>query len=234
MENDNRSTLFPRGSEVSTEENETTPIPDATSDRRTRFPRHYEIESTVNLAQNVAGPSRRLQKRFQPVNRLQIPLKRTIDSVNQPNSKRPASLFCKSHTPWIKYQKFRKEGSPGKTCLAYSTDSLGTVVAMKEYKISGIDKTCHLQMIDHPNIVNLIDAFEESRTIYLAYEIMELSLEQLQSGIHLKESDLSFICKELLNGLWYIHRDLGVCHTALTYNNIFISLKGDVKIGKLC
>ena len=71
------------------------------------------------------------------------------------------------------------------------------VVAIKEYKTSGIDKTCHLKMISHPNVVNLLDAFEQSRILYLAYELMDLSLEQLQSGIQLKESDLAFICKEV-------------------------------------
>ncbi|KAJ6133134.1 hypothetical protein N7471_008349 [Penicillium samsonianum] len=142
-------------------------------------------------------------------------------------------VFCKDHTPWIKYQKFKEGAKPGKTCLAYVTDSPGRVVAIKEYKTSGIDKTCHLKMISHPNIVNLLDAFEQSRTLYLAYEVMDLSLEQLQSGIQLKESDLAFICKELLHGLWYIHRDLGVCHTALTYDNVFISSQGSVKIANI-
>ncbi|KAJ6076843.1 hypothetical protein N7499_008824 [Penicillium canescens] len=88
-------------------------------------------------------------------------------------------------------------------------------------------------MISHPNVVNLLDAFEQSRILYLAYELMDLSLEQLQSGIQLKESDLAFICKELLHGLWYIHRDLGVCHTALTYDNVFISSQGRVKIANI-
>ncbi|KAJ5741085.1 hypothetical protein N7493_000957 [Penicillium malachiteum] len=238
-ENENRCTLFPRESDVSdsgpglAKGNDTIPTPERLGDRCTLFPRHFEIGSTIGLIQDVGEIPQRVQQRLQPVKRLQIPLKRTIDSENQPHPKRPASIFCKGHTPWIKYQKFPKEGRPGKTCLAYSTDSLGTVVAMKEYKTSGIDQTCHLQMIDHPNIVNLMDAFEESRVLYLVYEIMEVSLEQLQAGIQLKESDLSFICREVLNGLWYIHRDLGVCHTTLTYDNIFISSKGDVKIANI-
>ncbi|CAG8882584.1 unnamed protein product [Penicillium egyptiacum] len=241
---DNRCTLFPRGTDIASgtgpqnhnhdDSREIESHTDINDNRCTVFPRSTEIGDsefdTRNISQSQNREVRRLKKRHLPERWLQLPVKRTA-KADEPRPKRQTPVFCKDHTPWMKYQKFKEGAKPGKTCLAYVTDSPGMVVAMKEYKTSGIDKTHHLKMISHPNIVNLLDAFEQSRTLYLAYELMDLSLEQLQSGIQLKESDLAFICKELLHGLWYIHRDLGVCHTALTFDNMFISSQGSVKIG---
>jgi serine/threonine protein kinase len=78
---------------------------------------------------------------------------------------------------------------------------------------------------------------------------MEISLEQLHSGLTLKEGDIAFVCKEvrqafdqhllllinrlkIFHGLWYIHRDLSICHTRIDCSNIFLSAEGRVKIGQ--
>ncbi|CAG8897546.1 unnamed protein product [Penicillium egyptiacum] len=199
---DNRSTLFPRSTDIASgttpqnnndDSGEIESHTDINDNRITRFPISAEIGDSEFDTRNLSQP----QKRHLPTRWLQVPVKRAA-KADEPRPKRQTPLFCKDHTPWMKYQKFKEEAQPGKTCLAYVTDSPGMVVAMKEYKTSGIDKTSHLKMISHPNIVNLLDAFEQSRTLYLAYELMDLSLEQLQSGIQLKESDLAFIYKELL------------------------------------
>lgn len=207
---DNRGTLFPRSTDIASgtipqnnnhdDNREIESHTDINDNRITVFPRSTEIGDSESDTRNISEPQnrevQRLPKRHLPAQWLQLPVKGTA-KADEPGPKRQAPLFCKDHTPWIKYQRFKQGAKPGKTCLAYATDSPGTVVAIKEYKTSGIDKTCHLKMISHPNIVNLLDAFEQSRILYLAYELMDISLEQLQSGIQLKESDLAFICKEV-------------------------------------
>lgn len=211
---DDHSKLFPREKETGDEEiaikvnnhsyltmnNEEEGILNAK--RCTTFPRSSEVQDislgnpTSEILSDKTTGVRRLQKRRMPQQQLQMPIK-YIENSEGPCEKRPTLTFLKDHNPWMKYQKFKKEAEPGKTCLAYHIDSPGMVVAIKEYKTGGINKTYHLQKIIHPNIVNLLDAFEESKTLYLVYELMELSLEQLQSGILLKESDLAFISKEV-------------------------------------
>jgi hypothetical protein len=69
------------------------------------------------------------------------------------------------------------EGSPGKTCLANSTESLGLVVAIKEYKKNGIDKSCYLLRPTNSNVVDLMYVFSDDKVIYLAYEYMLVNLE---------------------------------------------------------
>lgn len=204
---DNRWTLFPRSTDIAlgtvsqnnNDSRETDSHTDINDNRITVFPRSADIGNsafdTRNISQPQNGEVRRHQKRYLPAQWPQLPVKAA--KIDEPRPKSQVPLFCKDHTPWMKYQKFKEGAKPGKTCLAYATDSPGRVVAIKEYKTSGIDKTCHLKMISHPNVVNLLDAFEQSRILYLAYELMDLSLEQLQSGIQLKESDLAFICKEV-------------------------------------
>ncbi|KAE8407124.1 kinase-like domain-containing protein [Aspergillus pseudonomiae] len=62
---------------------------------------------------------------------------------------------------------------------------------------------------------------------------MVISLEQLHSGFQLQELHISFICKEVLNGLSYIHKDLAICHSRIQCDNIFIDKDGCVKIADI-
>ena len=111
--------------------------------------------------------------------------------------KRQSLPFCKEHSPWMIYRKFKTEGQPGKTCLAYEFETPGSVAAIKEYKLDEIDKTKQLLRTSHTNIVNLLNAFADSKIVYLAYELMEVSLEQMHSGVVLGEFEVSFICREV-------------------------------------
>ncbi|KAN0068543.1 hypothetical protein V8E54_013267 [Elaphomyces granulatus] len=129
--------------------------------------------------------------------RLPLLVKRLLDERSI-DSKRAMSSFCGEGNPWTKYKQPAKEGNPGKTCLAYDYRPPGSIVAIKQYSVS-----------------------EASAVVYLAYERMDLSLEQLHLCIKLEESHISIICKEVLQGLAYIHQQLQICYIA-----------GQVKIGK--
>ena len=133
---------------------------------------------------------RRLQKRIGP--------KQQRSDDLPPTLKRQSTEFCKPCIPWIRYTPFTMEGKPGKTCLAYDKNRPGDVVAIKQYRVGGINKSQHLLRTSHQNLVNLLDSFKDGRTIYLAYEHMSISLEQLHSGFQLQELHISFICKEVL------------------------------------
>ncbi|KAJ5733293.1 hypothetical protein N7533_013740 [Penicillium manginii] len=111
--------------------------------------------------------------------------------------KKAQTSFCLNTSPWVKYQKFMAENIAGKTCIAHQSDSPREIVAIKQYRSSGIDKTGNLLPTSHPNLVNLVNSFCESTVVYLVYELMEVSLEQLHSGMTLKEADIAFVCKEL-------------------------------------
>lgn len=111
--------------------------------------------------------------------------------------KRQSSPFCREYSPWMIYRKFKIEGHPGKTCLAYEFETPGSIAAIKQYKLDEINKTKQLLRTSHTNIVNLLNAFADSGIVYLAYEVMEVSLEQMHSGVVLGEFEVSFICREV-------------------------------------
>lgn len=113
------------------------------------------------------------------------------------NPKKAQAVFCKDVSPWLKFQKFMAESQTGKTCVAHRFDVPSDVVAIKQYKYSGIDKTSNLIPTSHLNIVNLVDLFCESKFIYLVYELMQVSLEQLHSVFALNDANIAFICQEV-------------------------------------
>ena len=132
---DNRCTLFPRGTDIASgttpqnnndDSREIESLTDINDNRCTVFPRSAEMGDSEFDTRNISQPQnrevRRLQKRHLPARWLQLPVKRTT-KADEPRPKRQTPLFCKDHTPWMKYQKFKEGGKPGKTCLAYVTDS---------------------------------------------------------------------------------------------------------------
>ncbi|KAF3484321.1 uncharacterized protein GIQ15_03645 [Arthroderma uncinatum] len=126
---------------------------------------------------------------------LPISAKRTsterIDSA-----KRFASRFPESGSPWARYRQFTKNREPGKVVLAYDINAPKLVVAIKECKLPDTEQAHLLFRTSHPNIVNLQDAFLAGRDMYLAYERMDLPLEQLHSDIKLEERHIATICRE--------------------------------------
>ena len=132
---------------------------------------------------NVSRPQKRAW--------LDLPIK------DHENLKKAQAPFCKNVSPWLKFQKFMTESQAGKTCVAHRFDVPSDVVAIKQYKSSGIDKTSNLIQTSHINIVNLVDSFCETKAIYLVYELMQVSLEQLHSAFALNDADIAFICQEV-------------------------------------
>ncbi|KAF3481567.1 uncharacterized protein GIQ15_04326 [Arthroderma uncinatum] len=146
-------------------------------------------------------------------------------------TKRFASHFPESGSLWAKYKQFTKARGPGKVVLAYEIKSPKVIVAIKECKAADTERAQLLFRTSHPNIVNLQDAFIDERDVYLAYERMDLPLEQLHSDIKLEERHIATICREVLLGLSYIHQQLQICHLSVKCSTIFLSTQGHIKIG---
>ncbi|KAL4925803.1 kinase-like domain-containing protein [Aspergillus undulatus] len=205
--------------------------------RITQFPRSGDavplalFKPTEDTQNPVVLPNR-LQKRAKPIRRIQLPIKRTTEEPGPASKRLAAPALCKQGTPWSHF-KICMQGDPGKACLAYNISSPGIVVAIKQYRNTGIDKTQYLMEVCDTNVISILTVFVDQATIYIAYERMDVTLEQLHSSVNLDEVDIGFICKEVLRGLWYIHRNLKVCHTRIRSNKIFLNTQGSVKIGDI-
>lgn len=179
---DPRCTIFPRCADAN--------APSAPPASERLFPNTtFPVERT----EGSNSRNRCLQKLRKDENRFDVRLKRNSQEDHQ-GSKQPKASFCKNYSPWMEFQVFFTAGNPGKTCLTNGIKSRGLVVAIKQNKKNGIDKTHHLVKTAHSNVAMLMHAWADTNAIFLVYEIMSINLERLYSVVNLKEPDIAFIC----------------------------------------
>ncbi|KAJ5346806.1 uncharacterized protein N7506_000059 [Penicillium brevicompactum] len=94
-----------------------------------------------------------------------------------------------------------------------------------------------LQPAFHVNICSVIEAFLDKSSIYMVYGYYGIIVDLAQVGtspaVRLTEPDLASICRSVLNGLQYIHSQLGVGHGNITRSNILLCENGDIKIANV-
>ena len=161
---------------------------------------NIEYNTTLRLgaveaeAANDERPNK-LQKRYKPP-RLPVGVNISIDS----NGSKPECAvrpFCLEASPWERLKRFTKEGKKGKTCLAYEIDSSQSIVAVKREAVANAESVGHLLKTSHKNLVNLLCSFIHQNDLYLGYERMDITLEQLHSDVMMEEPHISFICREV-------------------------------------
>lgn len=129
---------------------------------------------------------------------------------------------------------------------SYNIDQAGAgVIALKD--IEGFPvcllkerKTCQdrvfrqLRRISHKNLVPLIDAFYSKGSVFLVYEYqhLALSLGCAIAKIRFSEADIATICKEILEGLQFIHYELKITHGSINIASILLTWTGQLKIGE--
>ena len=99
-------------------------------------------------------------------------------------------------------------------------------------------------MLNHPNLINTIEAGEVKGRYYIAMELIEgINLQDLvvqleNIGLHLPPDFALFIVHEVLQGLHALHsftgvsgRELDLVHRDVTPSNIFICFDGRVILG---
>jgi eukaryotic-like serine/threonine-protein kinase len=101
-------------------------------------------------------------------------------------------------------------------------------------------------VVNHPNLVGLIDFGETAQGLYLVQELVSgLSLEKLASSLANRRrraalGPVLYVAREVLRALDYIHtltdetgRALGLVHGAMNPEAIMIGSSGQVKLGEL-
>ncbi|KAI9478986.1 Serine/threonine-protein kinase 36 [Coemansia sp. RSA 989] len=130
------------------------------------------------------------------------------------------------------------EGQYGKVFKAVHRHS-GVIVAMKI--ISKLDRKRVeietyreemrlLQQLDHPHVIQLIEYFETKTDIYIVLEYCkcDLSIYLKRQGGYLKMEQVRTIALQLLNGLYYLHKN-AVVHHDIKLPNALIGADNRVK-----
>jgi serine/threonine protein kinase len=99
-------------------------------------------------------------------------------------------------------------------------------------------------MLQHPNVIRVYDSGEVNNRYYMAMEYVHgKDLQQIFDRFCAKAMTMdpvvaAYVVAEMLRGLNYVHRaktpsgkDLGIVHRDVTPSNVFISSKGEVKLG---
>ena len=81
-----------------------------------------------------------------------------------------------------------------------------------------------LSHIDHPNVVDLIDLFEDKDNFCMVLEVLPGGdlYEQLK-GKHLPEKDIHRLIVPVFDAIFYCH-DMGIVHRDLKPDNLLVSL----------
>ena len=134
------------------------------------------------------------------------------------------------------------EGGYGKALLAKrkADSSLFVIKAIKlsnlsdQEKRDAINEVSVLSSLRHPNIVEYIDSFTETETLYIVMEYADdgdLSLKIRNRNRKLfSENEILNIFAQLSLAIKYIH-DRKILHRDLKCQNIFLTKQGQVKLG---
>ncbi|KAL4947545.1 hypothetical protein BDW69DRAFT_190098 [Aspergillus filifer] len=105
---------------------------------------------------------------------------------------------------------------------------------ISSYKPEGKDIPLQrLTQISHPSFLSFREVFISKGAAHFLYEQWGVTLEQVQriSPIfRLGEIEVAIICKKILQGLVYIHKDFNILYGNLKCSDVIITRDGDVKI----
>lgn len=100
---------------------------------------------------------------------------------------------------------------------------------VEKYRNKFIKEARNLARLHHPNIINVIDVFEENDTVY--YVMPYLSGGSLQDYVKthgvLSEQEAMKYVKQIANALKYMHEEEHICHYDVKPANILLDDKGN-------
>jgi len=115
--------------------------------------------------------------------------------------------------------------------LSDSQKYLFEQITQKNKKDLDSERKIH-QELNHPNIVKFHKAFEDNKNLYLIIDYCSKGdlNNLLEEKKNLKEIEVQYYMKELINALKYLH-DRNIIHRDLKLGNIFLNEKSELKLG---
>lgn len=143
---------------------------------------------------------------------------------------------AKSKNPTTKYHRSYMIDQAGPGVVALKDEESFPICLIKNCKLQNPRSLRMLRYTSHKNLVSLIDNFQAAGKLHLVYEYehLAISLGCVAGTVQFSEADIATICKEVLEGLNYIHTVLKSSYGLLNFSNILLTWQGDVKIGMSC
>ncbi|KAL6716966.1 hypothetical protein ACLMJK_004879 [Lecanora helva] len=143
--------------------------------------------------------------------------------------------ICRMSNPWLRYHAILEEAQGDWVTIANAKEPKHPIVVIKRRACPSDDVRQKIIGISHENIVALYEAYLYEGNLYFAYELMDVSLAEMQStpyGI-LAEFHIATICKEVITGVQYIHRKLKIVHGSIDARWIMVSRSGCIKLANI-
>ncbi|CAG8133944.1 unnamed protein product [Penicillium nalgiovense] len=169
----------------------------------------------------ISPPKRVFEK-----TRLGIPVKASEKNV---------SLAISKKSSLDKYHKSYNIDQAGRGVIALKDTENLPVCLIKDYGARDVQSIRGLQFASHRNLVSLIDHFQSEDILHLVYEYehLAISLGCVAGTVQFTEADIATICKEILEGLKFIHLVLRTSYGLLDFSNILLTWQGEVKLANI-
>ena len=109
------------------------------------------------------------------------------------------------------------------TGKVYAGKQLPTHANARSYEKIQMERKI-FKMADHPNVLKMVDSFEDRRNAYLVFELCDyqtLKDYQLLRG-RLHEPEVKYFFGQIVDGLRYLHGK-GIIHRDIKLNNILLT-----------
>lgn len=201
---------------------------DKRGNRTTRLP---EDLKDIELSDTIATTNEAKQSRLDPgkdsLAQRRFPIR--LD----PESFRQRTLQAKKFQG--NYKRFWNIKQAGPGIVAIKDVEPLPIVLIKERETTKFIKT-QLKKASHKNVLGLLDFFHDSDKVTLVYEYEHsaVALARLSNtpNVVFSEGDIATVCREVLNGLHYIHSELKIIHGSLNCINVLLTMAAEVKIGE--
>ncbi|CAO3627670.1 unnamed protein product [Cunninghamella echinulata] len=164
--------------------------------------------------------------------------KEKLHSLTQEQATSKIILSCIKKNPALVYQSFSQIGEGASGVVFKGQNHQGTSVAIKRIRLYSHPRhdlllneiTIAKKPRYHPNIVQHIESYLWSNSIWMIMEYMDGgNLTDVVSFRSLFETEIGVISREVLQGLHYLHSN-GIIHRDIKSDNILISRSGQVKL----
>jgi formylglycine-generating enzyme required for sulfatase activity len=112
-----------------------------------------------------------------------------------------------------------------------SVPSTGSKEQTDRYRQKFIKEANNIASLSHPNIVQVMDVFEENGTVYYVMEYLEGgSLRQMMDKGALPEAQALEYIRQIGSALQYMHEEKHLCHLDVKPGNIMLTADGQAKL----